>query len=154
MKSNNLKLCLNFVATLFIFIFGRLNVVSQVPGSLFMETNNFYSQIYNPAYQRSDKAISFSFAGAAGFNFINQGNFKISDLIVLDQESNPVLDIENFYNNSEETNVIRQNLSIPMAFLSVPLKKGTFSFYYRENFSSLEKVNQEVFGFLLYGNEP
>lgn len=154
MKSSPLNYYRSFISILFIWFLGSWNVASQIPGSLFMNTDNFYSQMYNPAYQRNDKVTSFSFAGFAGLNFINQGNFKISDLIVLDSQNNPVIDIENFYGKSKKTNIIRQNLSVPVAFLSIPVKKGTISFFYKENISSIETVNKEVFGFLLYGNEP
>lgn len=116
-----------------------------------MLPNNFYAQMYNPAYMRTDKAIEISIAGLGGFSFINQGSFKISDLITTPVGS-PVIDPENFYNNIPNNNFFRQNLSVPMAFVSVPLNKGVFSFYYKENVSSVLKFKKDVIEFLINGN--
>ena len=116
-----------------------------------MLPNNFYAQMYNPAYMRTDKAIEISIAGLGGFSFINQGSFKISDLITTPAGS-PVIDPENFYNNIPNNNFFRQNLSVPMAFVSVPLNKGVFSFYYKENVSSVLKFKKDVIEFLINGN--
>ena len=127
---------------------------AQIPGSMFMSTDNFYAQIYNPAYRRSDKVSEFTITGLGGFSFINQGNFKISDLIVLENENDPVLDFRHFYENSNPSNFIRENISVPVLFVNVPFKKGSFSFYYKENVSALTKIDQEILGFLTYGNQP
>ena len=79
---------------------------AQITGSLFMLPDNFYAQMYNPSYMRKDKAIEFSIAGIGGFSFINQGSFRISDLITTPSGS-PVVDIENFYENLNTNNFIR-----------------------------------------------
>jgi hypothetical protein len=68
-----------------------------------MLPNNFYAQMYNPSYMRTDKAIEFSVVGFGGLSFINQGNFKISDLITTSSGS-PVLDIDNFYESINKNN--------------------------------------------------
>lgn len=125
--------------------------LAQIPGSLFMLPNNFYSQMYNPSYMRSDKAIEISFAGLGGFSFINQGSFKISDLITTPSGS-PVVDIKNFNENINRNNFIRQDFALPVAFVSIPLKKGVFSFYYKENFSSVFKFKKDVVDFIINGN--
>jgi hypothetical protein len=116
-----------------------------------MLPNNFYAQMYNPSYMRTDKAIEFSVVGFGGLSFINQGNFKISDLITTSSGS-PVLDIENFYESINKNNFIRQDISIPMTFLNIPVKDGVFSFYYKENFSSVLKFKRDIFEFLVNGN--
>ncbi len=127
---------------------------AQITGSLFMLPNNFYSQMYNPAYMRTDKAIELSVAGLAGFSFINQGSFKISDLITTPNGS-PVIDIDNFYNSIIENNFFRQDAAVPMAFVSIPHKSGVYSFYYKENVNSLLKFKKDLIEFLVNGNiEP
>jgi hypothetical protein len=127
---------------------------AQISGSLFMLPNNFYSQMNNPSYMRTDNAIEFSVAGLAGFSFINQGSFKISDLITTPGGS-PVIDIENFYQNIPENNFIIQDIAVPMAFVSIPHKSGTYSFYYRENVNSVLKFKKDLIEFLVNGNiEP
>ena len=119
-----------------------------------MLPDNFYAQMYNPSYMRKDKAIEFSIAGIGGFSFINQGSFKISDLITTPSGS-PVVDIENFYENIKTNNFIRQDVAVPIAFLSIPLKKGVISFHYKENFSSVFKFKKDIIEFLVNGNfEP
>ena len=124
---------------------------AQITGSLFMLPNNFYAQMYSPSYMRTDDAIEISIAGFAGLSFINQGSFKISDLITT-STGKPVIDFDNFYNHVNSNNYIRQDVSVPVAFLSMPLKKGTFSFYYKENFSSLLNFKDDVIAFLVNGN--
>jgi hypothetical protein len=119
-----------------------------------MLPNNFYAQMYNPAYMRTDKAIEISIAGLGGFSFMNQGNFKISDLITTPSGS-PVIDPVHFYENINDNNFIRQNVAVPMAFVSFPLKRGVFSFYYKENVSNVLKFKKDVIEFLVNGNtEP
>ncbi len=130
------------------------NINGQINGSLFMLPNNFYAQMYNPAFMRTDKAIEISIAGLSGFSFMNQGNFKISDLITTPNGS-PVIDPVHFYENISKNNYIRQDIAVPMAFVSFPLKKGIFSAYYKENIGSALKFKKDVIEFLVNGNtEP
>ena len=129
-------------------------VFGQISGSLFMLPNNFYSQMYNPSYMRTDKAIEFSVAGLAGFSFFNQGSFKISDLITTPGGS-PVIDIENFYKNIGENNYFIQDAAVPVAFVSIPHKSAVYSFYYRENVNSVFRFKKDLIEFLVKGNiEP
>ncbi len=107
--------------------------------------------MYNPSYMHSDNATEISIPGFAGLTFINQGSFKISDIITTSTGS-PVIDFDNFYNQVNADNFIRQDFSIPMFFFSKPLKKGVFSFYYKENFSSVLKFKANVVEFLVNGN--
>ncbi len=130
------------------------NINGQINGSLFMLPNNFYAQMYNPGYMRTDKAIEISIAGLGGFSFMNDGSFKISDLITTPNGS-PVIDPVHFYENISEKNYFRQNATVPMAFVSFPLKKGVLSAYYKENASSVLKFKKDVIEFLVNGNtEP
>lgn len=127
---------------------------SQISGSLFMNQNNFYAQMYNPAYARSDGSGSFSFAGLSGINFINNGNFKIADVIVLNSAGTPEIDFDNFYATSRKNNYIRQELSVPVLFGGMSLKNGYFTFFYKENIAAFSKLNQEAIRFLSAGNLP
>ena len=148
-KNHNL-----LVILLFLSLLASGKSFAQITGSLFMLPNNFYSQMYNPSYMRTDKAIEIPIAGLAGFSFINQGSFKISDLITTPSGS-PVIDVENFYESISKNNFIRQDVAVPMAFISIPLKKGVFSFYYKENVSSVLKFKKDIIEFLVNGNiEP
>ena len=150
--------CLKIQKLTFILLFLSLLIsgksIAQITGSLFMLPNNFYAQMYNPSYMRTDKGIEISVAGLGGLSFINQGNFKISDLITTPFGS-PVLDIENFYESIDKNNFIRQNGSVPVAFISIPLKNGVVSMYYKENINSVFKFRKNVAEFLVNGNlEP
>jgi hypothetical protein len=146
---NKIKIILLFLSLLII-----RQSLAQISGSQFMLPNNFYAQMYNPAYMRSDKAIEISIAGLGGFSFMNQGSFRISDLITT-PSGKPVIDPVNFYNTIPKNNYFRQSLSVPMAFISVPLQKGVFSLYYKENVSSVLKFKKDVFEYLVHGNiEP
>jgi len=128
--------------------------LAQITGSLFMLPDNFYAQMYNPAYMRTDGATEISVAGFGGFSFLNHGSFKISDLITTPSGS-PVIDFENFNENIKTNNFFRQDLAVPMVFVSFPLKDGVFSFYYKENFSSVLKFKKDIIEFLVNGNiEP
>jgi hypothetical protein len=136
---------------LFLNLMNYGNSNAQITGTLFMLPNNFYAQMYNSSYMRNDNATEVSIAGFAGLSFINQGSFKISEFITTSTGS-PVIDFDNFYNHVSPNNFIRQDVSIPMAFLSMPLKNGRFSFYYKENFSSLLNFKDNVIEFLVNGN--
>ena len=140
-----------YIVFLFLSLLVNLKSFAQITGSLFMLPNNFYAQMYNPSYMRTDKAIEISVAGLGGFSFINQGSFKISDLITT-SSGNPVIDIENFYDNIGTNNFIRQNIAVPMAFVSIPLKKGVFKFYFKENASSVLKFKKEILELIVNGN--
>ncbi|KAF0234496.1 MAG: hypothetical protein FD181_3681 [Prolixibacteraceae bacterium] len=149
--------CKKNILTCILIFLGILlsgNISGQINGSLFMLPNNFYAQVYNPAYMRTDKAIEISFAGLSGFSFMNQGSFKISDLITTPYGI-PVIDPVHFYENIRKNNHFSQDVSVPMAFFSFPLKKGVFSAYYKENASSALKFKKDVIEFLVNGNtEP
>lgn len=127
---------------------------AQISGSLFMNTNNFYSQIHNPSYFRTDDVVAFSVAGFAGFSFVNQGNFEIADVITLNDASKPVIDLNHFNENTKANNLIRQDVTIPVLYLGVPLKKGYLHFYYNENASAISAIREEAIAFLSNGNLP
>jgi hypothetical protein len=137
---------------LFAALFIGKNGVAQISGSLFMNTTNFYSQINNPSYFRTDKATAFSVAGFAGLSFVNQGNIEIVDIITLNEAGNPVVDFNHFYENSKAENIIRQDVTIPVLYLGLPLKKGYFHFYYNENVSAISGIRKEALAFLSNGN--
>jgi hypothetical protein len=150
-KLQNIKIRLVLV---FLSVLLSNAAIAQIPGSLFMTPNNFYAQMFNPSYMRNDKAIEISVAGLGGFAFGNQGSFKISELITT-PNGNPVVDPVNFYNAIPENNFFRQNLTIPMVYVNVPVKKGALSFYYKENVSSVFKFKNNVIDYLIHGNmEP
>jgi hypothetical protein len=137
-----------------ILLFGLLDYskgYAQTSGSLLMLPDNFYAQMYNPSYMRADGIGAISLPGMAGLSFMNQGSFKISELITTTKGS-PVIDFDNFYENIKPNNFIRHDFSLPIAFVSIPLKKGVFSFYYTENFSSVLKFRENVVEFLVNGN--
>lgn len=146
----------NFLTCLLIFLIFLYsgNINGQINGSLFMMPGNFYAQMYNPAYMRTDKAISISFAGLGGLSFINQGSFKISDLITTPMGS-PVIDPVNFYENIGKKNYFIQDVGVPMAYFSFPHKKGFFKAFYKENIGSALNFRKDVIEFLINGNtEP
>ena len=130
MNRKHLKSLKFYIVIIFLCLLLTGRSFAQITGSLFMLPNNFYAQMYNPSYMRTDKAIEISVAGLGGFSLMNHGNFKISDIITTASGS-PVIDIEHFYEKVNINNFIGQQVSVPMAFISVPLKKGVVSFYYR-----------------------
>lgn len=153
MRKNRRFHILFFFQLITLLLAGKV-AVSQINGSLFIKPDNFYAQIFNPAYFRTDKAIAFSFAGFAGASFINQGNFEIADVITLNAENDPRVDFQNFYEASKQRNYIRQNLTLPFLFAMVPFKKGYASFYYNENVNTYSRVHQDAIAFLNNGNIP
>lgn len=137
---------------LFAALFAGKSSLAQINGSLFMNTTNFYAQINNPSYFRTDKATAFSVAGFAGLSFVNQGNFKISEAITLDNAGNPVIDFIHFYENSKEENIIRQDVTVPVLYAGLPLNDGYFHFYYNENVTAISGIRKEALAFLSNGN--
>lgn len=136
------------------FLFAGKVAFSQINGSLFIKPDNFYAQIYNPAYFRTDEAVAFTFAGFAGASFINQGNFEIADVITLNANNDPRVDFQNFYEASKQRNYIRQDLTVPLLFAMVPFKKGYASFYYNEHLVANSLIHQDAIAFLTNGNIP
>ena len=127
---------------------------SQYSGSLMMFPDNFYSQIMNPAYTRTDQATSLAVPGLAGLSFKNTGNFKISDVISVSSDGKPEWDFERFYNKSKPNNFIGQNLSFPLIFISTPAKGGFFSFYYQERAQVFSRFNSASIEYINNGNIP
>lgn len=127
---------------------------SQISGSLLMLPDNFYGQMLNPSYMRSDEATIIAVPGLAGISFSNQGNFKISDLIVINESGNPVIDFQHFYENANLINSINESFIIPLIYIGLPVKKGMVSFYYNENIKNFARFKIYTFDFLLDGNFP
>ncbi len=116
-----------------------------------MLPDNFYAQMYNPSYMRTDNAIAISVAGIGGFSFLNQGSFKISDLIAT-PEGSPLIDIKNFHQNIGNNNHIGQDFAVPFFYVNIPTSTGNFSFYHKENGSSVLKFKKDIIEFLVNGN--
>lgn len=125
---------------------------SQVPGSLFLLPDNFYSQMLNPSFMRHDNAIQFSIPGVAGFYASNYGNFKISDIIRVDENRNPYIDVGHFYGKARENNNIGQNIWVPGFFIGIPVHNGRITAYYKENLQSHVAFRINPVDFLVNGN--
>ena len=143
-----------FIFLMLVFLFSGEKANAQFNGSLYMNRENFYAQIGNPSYFRTDKAIGFSVAGFAGLSFVNQGNFKISDAITINANGDPVVDFKNFYEHSKSENIIRQDVTIPVLYGGAPLNDGYIHFYYNENVTAISGIRKEALAFLSNGNLP
>lgn len=143
------KLLITFLFIL--LIFGN-KLFSQVSGSLFLIPDNFYAQMLNPSFMRHDEAIQIAVPGLAGFSLSNQGNFKISDLIRVDENRKPYVDFSHFYEQGNIENNIEQNLSVPVVFVGIPVNKGRISFYYQENVQAFTSFSINPIRFLINGN--
>lgn len=143
-----------FLFQLLILLVPGKVAVSQINGSVFIKPDNFYAQLYNPAYFRTDEAVAFTFVGLSGASFINQGNFEIADVITLNANNDPRVDFPNFYEASKQRNYIRQDLTLPILFAMVPFKNGYASFFYNENLSAYSLIHQDAIAFLSNGNIP
>lgn len=140
------------VAFLFFSLIFTNKLFSQVSGSLFLIPDNFYAQILNPSFMRHDEAIQIAVPGLAGFSLSNQGNFKISDLIRVDENRKPYVDFNYFYGQGNIKNNIEQVLTVPVFFAGVPVNKGRISFYYQENVQTFTSFNIKPIRFLINGN--
>lgn len=129
-----------------------VKVFAQYSGSLFMLRDNFYAQMLNPSYMRSDDATEIAVLGLAGLSFINSGNFKISDIITTEKPGIPEIDFKHFYETGNTNNFLKLSLSIPIVFVSIPLKRGVVSFFYRENVRAFSKFKMDMIELLINGN--
>ena len=134
------------VLTIFIIAFSS-KAFSQENGSLFMLQNNFHAHILNPSYLRSDNAIVISIAGFAGATFRNSSNFKISDLIVKDKLNSLVFDFEHFYNARNSNSYLKNQITIPEIYISIPFREGKLTIYLREQIQSSLEFNMEKLDF-------
>lgn len=117
-----------------------------------MLQDNYYSQIMNPAYMRTDQAITLAVPGLAGFSLKNAGSFKISDVIYVNENGNPELDIERFYNRSKPNNFNATNVAVPLVFISTPTEKGVFTFFYQERAQMISRFNSAIIEYFNNGN--
>ncbi len=125
---------------------------AQYPGSLMMLPDNYYSQIMNPAYMRTDEATTLAVPGLAGLSLKNTGSFKISDVIYINANGNPELDFERFYNASKPNNYIGTNAAVPLIFISTPTSNGVFTFFYQERAKILTSFKSAIIEYLYNGN--
>lgn len=140
---------------IFLNFFFIKNSSAQGTGALLMLKDNFHSNILNPSYARNDKDIIISVPVLAGFTVGNSGNFKISDLVVKDNSGKMVMDFDNFFRSSGNGKISLKNwFSIPLIYVSVPLDKGRFTVYLKENIQSALDFDLNVLEFYANGNVP
>ncbi len=125
---------------------------SQATGSMFMLQDNFQSQMLNPSYMRNDNAVVIAIPGLAGATIGNNGNFKISDLIVKSPSGKMVLDINNFYETGNSISTLKDWISIPLVFVGIPTDNGRISFYLKDQVQSALSFNISAMEFLDNGN--
>ncbi len=147
-----IKICVFFIAILltnfYVACFG------QTTGALMLLPDNFYAQMMNPSFMRDDKATEIAVPGLAGLSFKNTGNFKISDIISVTAEGNPVIDFNRFYNNNKKTlnYYLSQQIQIPVAFVSFPFKEGYLTASFIEHVRILNRGHSNIIHFLQEGN--
>ncbi len=142
-----------FFMILFFFTKAGHPVVAQISAPLFMIPDNFYSQMANPSYMRSDEATTITLPFLSGFSFGNHGNIKLTDLIVVSESGSPIVRFDRFAQFAKPDNHIGQMLSVPLFYYSFPVEKGSMSFYYSENSSTSVKFKKDAFDFVLNGNQ-
>lgn len=141
-----------FFMLLFFLMRATQPVLAQVSAPLFMMPDNFYSQMANPSYMRSDDATTIAFPLLSGFSFGNHGNVKLTDLIVVSEAGRPIVRFDRFAQLARPDNHIGQMLSVPLFYYSLPVEKGTISFYFSENTSTSVKFKKDAFDFVMNGN--
>lgn len=143
---------INFFMLFFFLIRAGQPVMSQISASLFMMPDNFYGQMANPSYMRSDDATTIAVPFLSGFSFGNHGNIKVTDLIVVSETGRPMVHFDRFAQLAKPDNYLGQMLSVPLFYYSFPVEKGIVSFYYSENSSTSVRFKKDAFDFVLNGN--
>ncbi|MBN2635017.1 MAG: hypothetical protein JXR61_02020 [Prolixibacteraceae bacterium] len=152
-SSRGIKYQLGLIVLLFFNIIG-LKGNAQYPGSMMMFQDNYYSQMMNPAYMRSDKATTLVVPVLGGLSVKNAASFRISDLINVSSENKPELDFERFYNKSRANNFIGTSVSVPLIYINTPANNGFFTFYYQERAQMLSRFSSSLLEYVNTGNIP
>lgn len=126
---------LRFLFLTFSFLLYQV-AVAQLPGHLYLLTDNFHAQITNPSYQRNDDEVIIAIPGLSGLVLGNYGNRAINDfdynLLPSEITGEP-----GFYNNEGKSQShLSEILWSPLVYISLPVKEGRFSFYLKENAAS------------------
>ncbi len=130
-------------------------IFAQGTGALLMLKDNFHSNLLNPSYSRNDKAIIIALPGLAGASVGNSGNFKLTELVVKDNNGKMVMDLENFIYNSANKKVSLFDWSaVPLIYISVPFREGRFTLYLKEQVQSALNFDLKALEFFANGNVP
>lgn len=118
-----------------------------------MLQDNYQAQILNPSYF-NNKAIILAIPGLAGVSIENFGNFKMTDFVYTKPSGQTIYDLGRF---SEKGRVINRNsihLSVPLLYIGIPVKKGMFSFYIKENVKTAIRFPLNSIALVNSGNVP
>ncbi len=122
--------------------------------SLFLLPDNFYAQMLNPSFMRTDEGRIYAFPGMAGFTIRNTGNFRFTDFIYTSSSGDAVLDFNRILQNGEKRNAGSEYFDLPLFYMAVPIKKGMFSLYYREKIQNSLYFPSTALLWFEHGNSP
>ena len=141
-----------FIVLLILFPLLSKFSFAQINGSLYLSEKNYQAQMFNPSFMRTDGATIIAFPFFGGGTLGNSANFKLSDLIRIEETGNPVLDFEHFYQTGNINNRINQWATLPLFYAARPWNEGMLSFYIKEQIQTSLEFNIDAFEFLLNGN--
>jgi len=144
-----LLLCLTF---LFMLKVSKVN--SQNAGSLFMFPDNYRAQMLNPSLMRNDGAIILAVPGLAGISIDNDGNFKLTDFVYTQPSGQTVFDLGRFSNKARPINLNSVRFSLPLFYLGIPVEKGMFSIYLKEQINTAIRFPVNTITWFDNGNIP
>lgn len=115
------------------------------------------SELMNPALHNDSSKVVIGLPGLSGMYFdinssfpanslINKGTGQLADSLVLD--------IDKFHNSLSTTNSIQQNLSIPLFYLGIRIKKSFFSLGISEKEVAQFAFAKSLVTFIKDGNAP
>lgn len=142
------------IAVFFVSFFLNQNVNAQVSAGFYLLPDNYQAQLINPAFMRTDEAQILALPGLGGLSLNNSANVSLSDLIYRPNKGNVFVDLERFDELAPEINHISQSLSIPLIYYTLPIHKGQFSFYIKEQVYNSFYVPKSAVVWFNEGNFP
>ncbi len=146
--NRRVKITLSFVS-LYLF---SISVTAQSNGGLFMLQDNFYAQLQNPSFMQDDESLIIAVPGFSGFSFRNEANFKFSDFMLTRSTGKIAWDLEHFRDNGNEINAISQWLSIPLFYMSFPVKEGRVNVFFKDKIQDVADFPGDAVAFFENGN--
>ena len=115
------------------------------------------SDLLNPALHNDSSKVVIGLPGLSGMYFDFNSGFAINDLIHKGTgmlADSLVLDMEKFHSKLGATNAVRQNLSLPLFYLGLRIKKSFYSIGITEKEVAQFTFDKSIVTFLKDGNAP
>ena len=136
---------------------GFFTAMAQESSTLYFMKGVSQSDLLNPALHNDSSRVVISLPGLSGIYFNANSGFAVNDLIHKGTgllADSLVMDFESFQNALKSKNSIEQNVSIPLLYIGIRVKKSFFSFGITEKEVAQLTFDKSLVTFIKDGNAP